>query len=249
MSKNSSSTSAWFVIKTVVATVAIFFGAQIIVGIWFATIMQLMGYDQEQITSLLDSNLLYILTLSLGIALLSVFGVWSILRIKRKDPLKYLGLDKKSFHLKEILRVLKVYVVYFLVLVVIMSLVDSATNINVDQQQELGINDPRGALEYVQIFFLLSIIPPIFEEILFRGFLYRTLRHRVPVLLAAALTSVLFGIAHLEYQNLNWVAAIDTMVFSGFLIYLVEKQQSLYGAILLHMLKNTIAFFALFVYS
>jgi membrane protease YdiL (CAAX protease family) len=60
----------------------------------------------------------------------------------------------------------------------------------------------------------------------------------------------LFAVAHLQFGSgapLLWIAAIDTFVLSLFLIYLKDKTDSLWAPILLHMLKNFIAFMALFV--
>lgn len=251
MFKNLYLNKLIFAIKTIFATAGVFFGAQLVTGIVFTSILVALGRNQEEISALLTGDeSFYILLLSMFVAMLSIAGVIFLLQFKKvKKPWEYVGLRGVQFHWKNVLQVLALYAFYFVFLIIIMSLVDSFTGVDVEQQQELGISNPRSFVDYMQVFVLLAIIPPLFEEILFRGFLYRTLRKRLSLVISAVITCVLFGIAHLEYDNLNWVAAIDTMVFSAFLIYLVEKQQSLYGAILLHMLKNSIAFFALFVYS
>ena len=251
MFKNLYLNKLIFAIKTIFATAGVFFGAQLVTGIVFTSILVALGRNQEEIRALLTGDeSIYILLLSMFVAMLSIAGVIFLLQFKKvKKPWEYVGLRGVQFRWKNVLQVLALYAFYFVFLIIIMSLVDSFTGVDVEQQQELGISNPRSFVDYMQVFVLLAIIPPLFEEILFRGFLYRTLRKRLSLVISAVITCVLFGIAHLEYDNLNWVAAIDTMVFSAFLIYLVEKQQSLYGAILLHMLKNSIAFFALFVYS
>lgn len=249
MFKNSYFSSIWFSSKAVLATVLTFFGAQIIAGIWITILLVVLGNDTSEIGNLLTDNLTYGLIYSGLVAGISIASVWLLLRYFQKKPRAFLGLQGQKFGKNVVYKTLLVYGLYFLSLIVVMSLVDAATPVNVNQEQELGISAPRNMIEYFQIYLMLAVIPPIFEEILFRGFLYKTLRKRVNIVVAGIITSVLFGVAHLEYDNLNWVAAIDTMVFSGFLIYLVEKQKSLYGAILLHAIKNTIAFLVLFVYS
>ena len=218
-----------------------------IASIWVIIVLLLLGNNVDTIDDALQNNMWASTLLSLLVASVSIGFIWAILRYYKKKPLLYLGLKWPRFTSAFLWHVVKAYVLYFFCLIVVMLILDGLTPINVEQQQELGIRDPRSFVEYAHIFVMLVIIPPLFEEILFRGFLYRTLRKWLSVYGAAVITSVLFGMAHLEYANLNWVAAIDTLIFSGFLIYLVEKQDSIYGAIVLHAIKNALAFFVLFV--
>jgi membrane protease YdiL (CAAX protease family) len=248
MFKNSSLTKTWFALKSVFATAFIFFGAQTIVAIVLYSVLAAMGKSEEQIADLLESNNTVILGFSFVVAGLAIALVVALLRWHKKPVKKYLLLDRK-LNTREVGRVFVVYALYFVCLVFVTVLVDSLSTVNVGQEQELGLVSPRAFIDYVQIFIMLAVLPPIFEEILFRGFLFQTLRRRIGLISSAIMTSVLFGAAHLEYENLNWIAAIDTLIFSGFLIYLVHKQKSLYGAMLLHAIKNSIAFYVLFVHG
>ncbi len=248
MFKNSSLTKTWFVLKSIFATALIFFGAQTIVAVVLYSVLAATGKSEEQITSLLETNNSIILGFSFVVAALCVALVVMLLRWYKKPVKKYLKLDRR-LSTREVGRVFAVYAMYFVCLVFVTILVDSLSPVNVGQEQELGLASPGTFLDYLQIFVMLAVLPPIFEEILFRGFLFQTLRRRIGLISSAVMTSILFGAAHLEYENLNWIAAIDTLIFSGFLIYLVHKQKSLYGAILLHAIKNTIAFYVLFVHG
>ncbi len=72
------------------------------------------------------------------------------------------------------------------------------------------------------------------------------------VFLAAFVQALFFGAAHLEIigdNPLNWIAAIDTFVLSIFLIGILHRTKSLWSAILLHAIKNTVAFVFLFISS
>ena len=88
----------------------------------------------------------------------------------------------------------------------------------------------------------LVIVTPIFEETVFRGFLFKGLRRRLPFWAAASVVSVMFAFAHGQ-----WNVALDTFVLSLILCFLVEKNNSLIPSILLHELKNEVAFTALFI--
>ena len=99
-------------------------------------------------------------------------------------------------------------------------------------------------------FVSLVVLPPLAEETVFRGFVYTGIRRRFPFLLSAVITSVLFAIPHLQFGEgapLLWVAALDTFVLSLVLCYVRERTNSLWPGILIHALKNGIAFVALFL--
>jgi membrane protease YdiL (CAAX protease family) len=94
------------------------------------------------------------------------------------------------------------------------------------------------------------VLPPIVEETVFRGFIFTGLRGKLKFVWAAVLTSLLFATAHLEFGSgkpLLWVAGLDTFTLSLALCYLREKTGSLWPGILLHALKNGVAFLSLFV--
>jgi len=77
------------------------------------------------------------------------------------------------------------------------------------------------------------LMAPVLEEIVFRGLMYTRLKKGLPVIVAAVVTSLAFGIAH---GTVIW--AIYTFVFSMVLIWVFEKFQSLTACILLHMAYN-----------
>ena len=77
------------------------------------------------------------------------------------------------------------------------------------------------------------LMAPVLEEIVFRGLVYTRLKKGLPVIVAAILTSLAFGIAH---GTVIW--AIYTFIFSMMLIWVFEKFQSLTACILLHMAYN-----------
>lgn len=73
---------------------------------------------------------------------------------------------------------------------------------------------------------------------------------KYPKMTAAVITSGVFALAHLQFGNglpLVWAAAIDTFVLSLVLVYLRDRRGSLTAPIILHMLKNSVAFVLLFV--
>lgn len=114
---------------------------------------------------------------------------------------------------------------------------------DISQAQDTGFSHAAQYYEYVLAFLTLIVVAPVAEELLFRGFLYGKLRSRMPVWVAMLLTSALFGLIHGQ-----WNVGIDVFALSLVLCSLREITGSIWAGILLHMLKNSLAFFIIFIH-
>ncbi len=140
--------------------------------------------------------------------------------------------------------------VYYALYIVIALIARSVLPIDFDQKQEIGFDTAITGVSLVAAFLSLVILPPIVEEILFRGFLYSRFLKVLPKVVAAIVVSILFGAAHLQFGSGNmllWVAALDTFVLSLVLVYLREKTGTIWAGVGVHALKNLVAFTILFV--
>lgn len=124
---------------------------------------------------------------------------------------------------------------------VIISLLVSS--FDVSQVQDLGL-DPLTRADVIATGILLVLVVPLAEEFIFRGYLFGLLRRELPFWLVAILTSVLFALAHGQ-----WNVAVDTFILGIALSYLREKTGSIWTGVALHALKNAVAFTMLFVYN
>lgn len=142
--------------------------------------------------------------------------------------------------------------VYLASVLVVMSVFATLVpGIDLDQQQEVGFVLSTTGPALILVFVSLVLVPPFIEEVLVRGFLYTGLRARLSFLPAALVTSLLFGLAHLQLndgQSPLWTAVIDTFVLAMILAYLRERTGSLWPPIALHFMKNSLAFILLFVF-
>ena len=116
-------------------------------------------------------------------------------------------------------------------------------NFDVNQAQNVGYGSARG-WQLLLAFVGLVVIPPVAEEMLFRGFLYRGLATKWPKILSALIASSLFALVHLQ-----WNVAVDVFVLSLVMIFILEKTQNLWVCIILHSIKNFMAFLVLFVFA
>jgi len=111
------------------------------------------------------------------------------------------------------------------------------------QPQDVGFSGLGSSYEYLLAFLTLVIMAPVAEETLFRGYLYGSLRKKaIPFWAAALVTSILFGLVHG-----SWNAGVDTFTLSMVLCVLREVTGSIWGGIVVHMIKNAIAFYFIFI--
>lgn len=135
------------------------------------------------------------------------------------------------------------FIAYFLTSAVVMYfMIQLFPGFDAEQVQEIGFTAPQHRYEYVLAFLTIVVVAPIAEEVLFRGYLYGKLKKYIPWWGAAVLSSILFGFAHGQ-----WNVAVDTFVLGMFLCILRDISGSLWPAILLHMIKNGVAYYFLFV--
>ena len=125
---------------------------------------------------------------------------------------------------------------------VVISLCLNLPGFDASAEQNLGFDQYLIQWDLLAAFVALVIVPPICEEIAYRGWLYGKLRSRWGFVASSLLVSLTFAILH---APLN--AAIVAFVLSFVACGLREITGSIYASILMHMLKNGIAFWLLYI--
>lgn len=85
---------------------------------------------------------------------------------------------------------------------------------------------------------LTCVLPALCEEIFYRGFVFRSLRGAMGFAGAAVLSSLLFTVGHLDYQNI-----IAPFVIGMTVAYAAEQTGSIYPGIIIHFTYNLIVTF------
>jgi membrane protease YdiL (CAAX protease family) len=111
--------------------------------------------------------------------------------------------------------------------------------------KELGVGKSNAALIAATIF--VCVIAPIAEEFFFRGFLFGALRRmriefagrQLGTWVAAIVTGILFGLAHLGSAPIHYLIPLG---FLGFVLCLLRwRTRSLYPCMALHSINNSLA--------
>lgn len=142
------------------------------------------------------------------------------------------------------------FVIYLVLAVAFTSVFSVFPWFNLDEAQNIGFSLTISGSDRVVAFLTLVVIAPIAEEIIFRGWLYGKLRDGAFKKLSTGwrigwsvfLTSLLFGILHQQ-----WNVGVNVFAMSIVLCGLREFTGAIHAGILLHMLKNGLAFYSLFV--
>lgn len=137
-------------------------------------------------------------------------------------------------------------ITYFAYVITITTLLAAVTSLfpsfPLDQAQDVGFQAMGSRIDTLLAFLTLVVLSPVAEETLFRGYLYGKLKTYVPTVFAALVTSLLFALVHFQLN-----VGIDVFVLSLFLCGLRSLTGSIWAGILVHMIKNGIAYYILFV--
>ncbi len=249
MSKDSSSNKdeKWTPWVGLILGTFILYVAQIIVGIVFSFYPLIKHWNNAQASDWLSNSVFVQFSFIFVAEALALYIVLLFLK-NFKIPFKDIGLRK--FKITDpLFGVLGLPVYLFIYFIVLSTAIHLDKSLNINQKQQIGFNNVHGGVEILLAFISLVIFPPIAEEIIFRGLIYRSLKKIAPLWIAVILTSLLFAFPHLlesTSSKLLFIAGLDTFSLSLVLIYLREKTNGLYASMTLHALKNTIAFTALF---
>lgn len=240
----------WGPWRALIGTLASFYVAQEVAALILSLYVQGRHFTQQQANEWAQGTgvqFWYVLIIeALTIAIIYIFTRGYPQRAVRQA----LGLIKPRWN--DIAYVILGFAAYYLLYFVVLAATNAFFHVDTSQKQEIGFdNASQSTIALVMTFISLVILPPIVEEIVFRGFLFRGLRRYWSPVIAALITSVLFALPH-SMQSADgstlWNAAIDTFSLSLVLCYLREKTGALYAGIGVHALKNLVAFLALFIF-
>lgn len=106
-------------------------------------------------------------------------------------------------------------------------------NLSGVELHEPGFDFGESWLGTLTLFFAVSVLAPFFEELFFRGTLYRH-NEVLGQFFAIAVCGVTFGLWHTNYQQL-----IYTMVMGGIMAFIFAKTRSIWPVMLFHFGMNT----------
>jgi membrane protease YdiL (CAAX protease family) len=226
-----------------------FVGAQLIAALVFIALSEatpiFAGMNQAVQATVLAA-LSYVVSLSLLIA---------------AERLIRRGVSKESFGVSQTIRwrdigiALAAVVPYFFLSALLVIVFNAVFQIiDPTQSQDLPFKNLVDGYEYVVAFIALVVLAPLVEELVFRGYYLGKLSRLINKWAAVFITAAVFGALHLFGEatetgvTLQWAVALDTFALGLVLGALRIWLGSVWAGVLLHMTKNGIAYFYLFIY-
>ncbi|WP_042351321.1 CPBP family intramembrane glutamic endopeptidase [Bacillus massiliigorillae] len=179
-------------------------------------------------------NELYAGTLmGLTIAIVLLVGIYLI--VLRPKKLSFREVGVKPFLLKDwktIILLTVILMVGSVILVVLTSLLGNT----IENSKTEAIQQNVTFLTVSIAFISAAVISPIYEEIFYRGFVYRWLRTRIGFVGAILLSSLIFTIIHIPTYNAMPVNFLSGIIFA--LAY--ERTNSIWPSVIIHGVTNGI---------
>ena len=224
---------------------SIYFLMQIIVTakVYSLVIVRTLVYDVQQFsaTNLFDYsafyNKLFIYTIPVMIiaAIITMIISFGLFSYKNNNMMVDLRLDKINvgFSVIAILMTIPVIGLSNFIVDIVVSISPSSYSTYFDTIVTLMETTPTYLLVIG-----VGIVAPITEELIFRGFVYSKLKYSFPIWAAILIQAFLFGIVHGNLIQFSYAFIIGIIL--GILVY---KSKSIYPAIILHVINNTISIF------
>lgn len=211
-----------------------FFVAAVVYGYIISSFKPLLDASESTLGQMVVGALIYVLVVGLVV-------MPTIMTRKREYLRKVLGVLRRPTSVIWWLPFL-MWAGYMVVTLAVSSAAAFLPFVDSEQLQNVGFDNLTHPYEYILAFFALVILPPVAEELLFRGYLFGRLREKFGFWLTTLVVSVVFGLVHLQ-----WNVGIDVAVLSVFLCYLRERTGSIWASMVLHGIKNGLAYFLLFI--
>jgi membrane protease YdiL (CAAX protease family) len=224
-----------------------FFVGETLAGLLAAYAISLFGITMN---AALESTIFAALGYTFGLAL-TVGLPW--LATRKRPSRTILGITRLPSWSDIGLSILSVLPYYLLSAAVLWIAMQLSTAVDPKVAQQIGFNNLTMGIEYFVAFVTLVLMAPLAEELLFRGYFLGRLNERAGKWIAIVLSAAVFGSLHLigvDSQGhivLQWAAAADTFALGIVAASLRLISGNIWAGMLLHALKNGIAYYFLFI--
>lgn len=213
----------------------------VLIALQFAIdgLLMSLGVDiSSDIAQLIYSIIIYISAVAILVSLPRLFGKEKpTTTTSLRSSLGLSGLPKWSDIVYGVIGLVASMILAGILLVIVMYLFPE---FDATEAQDISHSLTAFGPGLIFTFLAIVVVAPIFEEIIFRGWLYGTLSSKIGRNLALIFTAISFAAVHLQ-----WNVAIVVGAMSIIMCVLREFTGTIYASIILHALKNALAFFIL----
>ncbi|UZW67803.1 CPBP family intramembrane metalloprotease [Priestia flexa] len=206
----------------------------LLLGLVFIVIPVLIEYLFKKKLNAILQNDLYAGTLT-GLLMVILFTLGVYVVALKPNHLSWKEVVLKAFPPRAWISI--VWLTLLLIIISIMVvLAMELLGIGTSNKKTESLQSRLTVMNFMIGFISASIVSPVYEEIFYRGFLYRWFR-RWGVLPATLISSVLFTLAHLPTYN----TLLVNFISGGILCWVYEKTGSVVPGMIIHGVFNGIA--------
>jgi len=160
-----------------------------------------------------------------------------VVLIRKNIRLNDFGFE--NFNIKSILKFAFLGYAYYLVIMMIISLASAYMKLKVPgfEAQESHIpligDNSIGSILTIAI---ITLFAPIIEEVIFRGFIFKTMMAKWHKWLAFVMSALVFATIHMEFQSI-----LPLFILGLILNWMFFRTKSIYPGIFFHIVNNGIA--------
>lgn len=212
----------------------------VVVGTILMLIAYLLAMELLGVTEVVESGKSGGLLISLVFLFQWICMILPLLIVSKKYKL-----SKKMFALRKvkisrlILLIIQSYLLYFVISFAIGAAI-LYFNLEIpgyQAQEEVLPYFGEGIFNMIIAAVIIAIIAPVIEEILFRGFLLRSLSNYLGVIWGSTISAAIFSLMHFPWQSFIPIFILGLIINS-----MVIRTKSIVPAIIFHVLNNSIAF-------
>jgi len=179
-----------------------------------------------------------VLFMSLLINLSICFYICYIVRFEQRQSLVNLGLTVVNLtdNIKEGLKKYAITLPFIMLAGYLVNIISSYFKVSPDIQDVVKwVLDEDSTFVLTILAFFGTVIAPVMEEIIFRGFLIPALKGRLGVRYAILISAAIFAAVHMDK-----FAFLQIFILGILLGYLYEKTQSIAASVVVHILHNSL---------
>lgn len=171
-----------------------------------------------------------------GLIMAIIFTAALYLIVLKPQGQSFKAVGVKSFSLSE-WKLIVVWTIILIVVSIVLVIAMSFAGIGTENSKTESLQSQMTLLNFSIGFVSAAIISPIYEEIFYRGFLYRFFSSRYGVLSGMMISSIIFTVVHIPTFNTLPVNFVSGLIFS----WVYQKTESVIPGIIIHGTFNGIA--------
>ncbi|MEM5014521.1 CPBP family intramembrane glutamic endopeptidase [Niallia taxi] len=187
---------------------------------------------KEYLLALFQNDLYSGTMIGLIMSIIFIHGVYFIAIRPNTLSWKEVGLRKPPVNYwKKIIGWTLVLIVISIAMVVIMEIL---LGVGTENSKTASLQSRMTLLNFLIGFISATIISPLYEEIFYRGFIYRFLRSKFGIPISMLSSSFIFMIVHIPSFNTLPINFVSGLIFA----WTYEKSSSIVPAIIIHAIFN-----------